>query len=313
MDDDSGGVTGKLRFITASILLRCEHCGGGLPVQGPLRKVPCPACQKLNSLGAGRIVEYLKRIADGSSGFLSSREGEVRFGHHDFHPCGECGAEVPLEALALGDESATPCPKCAAPVESFPAPPWLAEELPGVVQLYGAAREPGDRPANALPLPAPKAVAPVVMQCPKCSAALELNAESRRTTMCTYCQANVYLPDDLWRLLHPVETTRLWTWASRGPLKSKHELRGEENERRHRAQEEQQEAEEKAKRDQQAAQQHFSEQRAAAKERRNKVLFIALVVAAIAAYLVGGRLGYWQVPDFSGSEYADPRDTGWVG
>lgn len=223
-----------MRFVTCSILLRCEHCGGGLPVQGPLRKVPCPACQKVNSLGASRVVEYLQKIADGSTGFLSSREGEVRFGHHDFHPCAECGAEVPLRDLPVGAESVASCAKCAAPLESFPAPQWLAEELPGVVQLFGAAREPGERPADALPLPASKVAAPVVMQCPKCNAALELTVDSRRTTTCSFCQANVYLPDELWRQLHPVETTRFWTWASRGPLKSKRELRGEENARRHR-------------------------------------------------------------------------------
>jgi hypothetical protein len=50
----------------------------------------------------------------------------------------------------------------------------------------------------------------VVLNCPKCGGALTITAESTRMTPCEFCQAQVYLPDDLWQALHPVKTARRW-------------------------------------------------------------------------------------------------------
>lgn len=79
------------------------------------------------------------------------------------------------------------------------APPWLVANVPSLVAI---ATSPG----------APRAVAtePVVMQCPTCSAGLNIDASRQRTTTCEYCQASVWLPDGLWRQFHPVEQARWW-------------------------------------------------------------------------------------------------------
>ena len=50
---------------------------------------------------------------------------------------------------------------------------------------------------------------PVAFHCPGCGGSLILDGKSRKTR-CTYCDTDVYLPDDLWFALHPVMTTRRW-------------------------------------------------------------------------------------------------------
>jgi hypothetical protein len=48
------------------------------------------------------------------------------------------------------------------------------------------------------------------MTCPQCGAALHLTAESQRTTTCQFCHVDVFLPDELWRCLHPVKVVQPW-------------------------------------------------------------------------------------------------------
>lgn len=81
-----------------------------------------------------------------------------------------------------------------------PAPRWLTELVPSLDAITTTAAEP----------PAPL-TEPVVMQCPTCSAGLNIDASRERTTTCEYCQASVWLPDGLWRKFHPVEQARWWS------------------------------------------------------------------------------------------------------
>jgi hypothetical protein len=48
------------------------------------------------------------------------------------------------------------------------------------------------------------------MSCPSCAAGLQITAADQRTTTCAYCKASVYIPDDLWRQLHPAKQARGW-------------------------------------------------------------------------------------------------------
>lgn len=48
------------------------------------------------------------------------------------------------------------------------------------------------------------------MGCPKCSASLDITADSQRTVACKYCETDIYLPDDLWLRLHPVKKAERW-------------------------------------------------------------------------------------------------------
>lgn len=88
-------------------------------------------------------------------------------------------------------------------------PDIYSGELRGVVALVGEdfSLIPGDEEgASVEPVVSSE---PVAFACPKCGGNLLVNGENRMES-CEYCETRVYLPDDLWRILHPVKTKRTW-------------------------------------------------------------------------------------------------------
>jgi hypothetical protein len=138
----------------------------------------------------------------------------VRASAVDEPKCRKCDASVPLGALAskVGGEGVIACPSCGEGLPTFPAPDWLKEALPGVLQIFGAEREAneGGEDAGAL-LEPPADVKPIAMACPQCGGGLLITAADERVTDCRYCNTSIYLPDELWKRLHPVKTMAVWT------------------------------------------------------------------------------------------------------
>jgi hypothetical protein len=213
-------------YQTFTALMQCGHCGGGLPLQGPMRTVQCSACRGNNEFEPERIATYLHIAAEG---FTEETIGEIKLKYFwDGHPCPGCGSPVDLTQIPVGVESSTPCAKSGVPILSFPPPPWLKEQLPGLVQVYGAERDPADMPASGTPLAVgeekPKAK-PIVTACPQCNGSLNVTAESPRTMTCTFCGASVFLPEELWRMLHPVKRVAPWSIAYDGDLDRLEDIR----------------------------------------------------------------------------------------
>jgi len=211
-------VTTGLRYASFTLRAQCAHCGGPLPLFGPLREVPCEACGKTTPITAnewGRILMF------GAQGFASMNIGrhEIATGTapHAKPACASCATPMPLDVLAVGSDASATC-TCGEEIATYPAPAWLREEVPALEQLYGAEREGSpSKPTRAR-------VEPVAMACPKCGGSLDIAADAQRTTKCTFCGASIYLPDDLWRSLHPVKTVRAWTVAFEGELLTKDKL-----------------------------------------------------------------------------------------
>jgi hypothetical protein len=199
-----------LRHASFTLRAQCAHCGGPLPLLGPLREVPCEACGKTTPITAnewGRILMFASRCV--SSMNIGRHEIASGFAPHAKPACASCATPMPLDALAIGTDTSAKC-ACGEALVTYPAPAWLRDELPALVQLYGADREASTTPATRAH------VEPVVMACPKCGGSLDIAADAQRTTKCTFCSASIYLPDDLWRALHPVKTVRAWTLAFEG-------------------------------------------------------------------------------------------------
>jgi predicted RNA-binding Zn-ribbon protein involved in translation (DUF1610 family) len=89
---------------------------------------------------------------------------------------------------------------------TFPTPPWLQELHPKAVQLFNAAR---DETVLAAPVTSP-ANRPVSFGCPDCGANLKITMESPRILECQFCKTDLFLPDPLWRALHPVRKRATW-------------------------------------------------------------------------------------------------------
>jgi hypothetical protein len=107
--------------------------------------------------------------------------------------------------------------KVSAPAEGEPdsvdAPDWLQKLAPAVRRLHGTAKD-GWVDGEYLELPDAPGV--VTMKCPECDGGLNLTGASRRIS-CDYCRHDLYIPDDLWRRLHPIKKAAHWTIEYEGP------------------------------------------------------------------------------------------------
>jgi hypothetical protein len=202
--------------------------------------------------------------------------------------CGACGTLVALETLPLGMDGKASCGRCSAEVTTYPAPSWLGEELPSLRQIYGAERE----VTSAHGMPAPRTSAArgddaVILSCPNCGGSLRVTGETQRTTPCTYCQTNVFLPDDLWRRLHPVKTVRAWSIAFRGQLQTREELESKARKKAKEAREaEERAARERAEEAERARQAAVDAEVAKREKKTGVIVAVVFIVAVVAAVVV---------------------------
>lgn len=201
-------------FFVFKIRTSCSECGEGLVIEGPRLEAKCLACDSALSVLADYWVNIFSLRSDadhfgltegktrGSS--LSAGEQKFLIGWGPQRPqCIHCGALLDLSRAPPGTDGDIPC-ACGKTTPTFPPPPWLAQGDPGVLQIFGAPREapPGVSPVSP---GAPAGLSLVSFACPDCGANLKVTPESARVLRCTYCQNDSYLPDALWRALHPVK------------------------------------------------------------------------------------------------------------
>jgi hypothetical protein len=126
--------------------------------------------------------------------------------------CAGCGAPLDLTSAAPGTDGVVPC-RCGASTTTFPPPPWLTAVEPDALQLFGAVKE--GAPAGSESVGLREERSPISFTCPDCGANLKIGPESPRVVDCQYCKADLYLPDPLWRALHPVKKRVPWFVAYR--------------------------------------------------------------------------------------------------
>lgn len=197
----------------------CSECGEPLMVDGPLRTVRCVACQSLVEVEAQywkkmmgfRTDEHArKRVTSTVFGLVGALSFHVRMGRAA-PTCSACDHPLDLASLQPGMDGEVRC-ACGHATPTFPPPEWLRELDPTVVQILNAERE-----GAALKSPvSAQADRPVSFGCPDCGANLKITMESPRILACQYCKADLYLPDPLWRALHPVKKRSAWYMAFKG-------------------------------------------------------------------------------------------------
>jgi DNA-directed RNA polymerase subunit RPC12/RpoP len=216
----------------------CSRCGQPIPLEGPDRKATCPHCQTVDDIPQKtwadilfRVDEALARMQGGQrrSETVGAMGGgrTVRFTIQQGRPrCHACQAELAEDGRSVGREGPVPCQGCGA--ESFGAPikgritgqstaKWIwRKSRPGAA---GGARVDVNQEAPR----------PVVFQCPKCAGGLEATAKSERVMRCRYCEAEVFIPDELWRRLHPVRKAEPFWVRFEGPT---HQVRLRESQAR---------------------------------------------------------------------------------
>lgn len=191
----------------------CPRCTTSVPVNALVPRLTCSACQ--GEVVPDKLLHELKRepfwarLLQRRSISVEdvSLKGEIAWGEP---LCPSCKALLPLPAAleAAAASGHLDCPACARRIVVRQVPAELIPPgLDYVTHLVG--EEPSLLPGAAATVVPPETAKPILFPCPSCNASLPVDGSSR-TVECTYCHANAYLPDDLWRKLHPVRTISRW-------------------------------------------------------------------------------------------------------
>lgn len=206
-------------FFSYRVLVPCTECGESIPLDGPAQEISCAACGSVVTIpatfwnGALAFREYVAEfaLAEGQTRGSSTSSGELRM-YVRWGPqrpvCSDCDAPLDLTEVRPGHDGDVRC-TCGHATPTFPAPEWLRAVEPKAMQLFGVPRA----ATGVAVAPSPTATRPVQFACTVCGAGLRITSESKRLFTCTYCDSDLYLPDALWRALHPVQKRRAW-WVA---------------------------------------------------------------------------------------------------
>ena len=208
------------RFGAFTVRTECARCGQPLPLNGPFNVAHCASCQADLPVHPGLWNVLLKKLDDEHDAMIEGAPGRLMqtIEGVQFHcsymrslpRCDKCSATLPLD-VATTVERDLFCTGCGDGASVYPAPQWLRDIVPTAQQVYSVDRGAGPDARRAVPLGVvTEAPQPIVMPCPQCGGALQLGGEAERVVKCHFCTADVYLPDDLWKRLHPVRVIREW-------------------------------------------------------------------------------------------------------
>jgi hypothetical protein len=195
----------------------CPSCGQSFPVNGPYRKFTCTACFEDMTISQDVLADFLNDFEEeyeglvegqGRGGTLICGSGTFKYSYWRLKPrCSEC--KKPLSIPEFPEISILSCSECAATHHVFAVPDWLGKQVPSARYCCTPQPPPGDADEKDVEVDEASAK-PVVMSCPKCAGTLTVSARSERIMECVYCSTEVYVPDAVWKRLHPVRITEEW-------------------------------------------------------------------------------------------------------
>lgn len=214
---------GERRYAGFTLRTECTSCGMPLPLDRPARTVECGQCHSKVNLPAEvwrfafeRFEGYSRPAAGGVDTVTETVAGfrlhlqVARVGPH----CEKCGSALPVAAALVNGGGDFRCTSCGDAASVWDAPGWLSSLVPTCRYLISTDPGGGSTPEGvALDAAVAEAIAPVAMPCPQCSASLRITTEHERVVPCQYCRTDVFLPDEVWRRLHPVKTVQ-WFYAA---------------------------------------------------------------------------------------------------
>jgi len=202
-----------MQFISIEIKSECEKCGNPVMINGPMLTLLCNSChyeKKIHAMSWKSIIESAietySEVKTGEGSQSTTIAGDF---NRDVtvikeNPlCCSCGSRLKDIPESVTGKTDLKCSKCNTVNTVAPAPEWLIKIVPQAVLIVNGQSSEADGKKEE---PAGK---PVFLSCPSCSGNLRVDGSSRLVT-CSYCSADVYLPDDLWLRMHPVKTVQKW-------------------------------------------------------------------------------------------------------
>lgn len=195
-------------FLEASVV--CPRCQQPIHLNGAAESVLCDKCQHVLPLApeawASLISDKISEAAqlEDGNGLQSTELGGMnatfKYGRLPAR-CEKCKTAFPITNVSqLGGQIF--CPGCGQRTAGRPAPAWMKAVHPAIVGLVGESHG-GD---TAAPM---TGIEPVVIHCYGCGGKLSCDGSTRQV-VCQYCQAENFLPDQLWLRLHPAAIRTPW-------------------------------------------------------------------------------------------------------
>ncbi len=206
-----------LTWFSLTIRTTCRQCRAPIPLNGPSFNVSCPICEAELPLDPSFWFHVFDSPRTGvsekrSNGSWMLLDGTLH-GHWKVGDprCPGCGSEIRARQVKPGRKRDWRCRSCGLALQTRPPERGFVENCPALVQVLQAA--PGDGGGAPSGVEEPRAGA-CTCDCPACHGAIEVTASSQRTVACQRCGENIYLPEPLWRDLHPVEPRRSWSFCT---------------------------------------------------------------------------------------------------
>ncbi|MGM0597494.1 MAG: hypothetical protein ACQES9_10690 [Myxococcota bacterium] len=210
----------KTRFGSLRILTECSYCGSPLVLNGPQKKVICNSCNKQIHFSEdvwNGIFTYFDQnihtMMPGEQDSLTMLQDGYTFKiSYSLTPpkCQKCQTQLPVDS-SLDFSSSLRCPSCANEHRVISAPNWLQDH--DKIKLIGSDIATTSQSPEIL-----SSSSPISMNCPNCSGALKISTEQERVTNCQYCDSEFFIPDPVWKKLHPVKVAKNWYVRIQGKL-----------------------------------------------------------------------------------------------
>ncbi len=205
------------RYGCFEIRTSCRSCGHPIPVNGPQGSLTCTTCFEEMVLSPERIAGFLNDFEEdyegltegqGQGGTLMSGDGTFKYGYWRLEPrCSSCRSALPIPEEP--GVSTVRCSNCDLEYFVYPVSEQLQKKVPSARLCFALQPPPGNRASGDLSVD-DASLKPVVMSCPQCAAALAVSSVSERIMKCSYCNSEVYVPDAIWKRLHPVVKSEEW-------------------------------------------------------------------------------------------------------
>ncbi len=206
-----------VQCVRAMVLRKCDECGNDYPVNGLVDQVRCTRCGDVQNAPKDFWSSYLGEdvakarapgVASGGN-VLAGRHGACTRQLWGIPPlCRKCATLLDWNAVvdtwnraAGGARTTVACKSCGEEHRARLPPPWAPSVFRGIGLVL--CETAADAPAGSEP------ARPVVFKCPSCMASLKIDG-IKRIIHCTFCDSDVYLPDDLWMHFNPAVRRGRW-------------------------------------------------------------------------------------------------------
>jgi len=192
----------KPYFARYKINVNCKECGKLMPLNGPVQELKCSSCLTINELND----KFWEDIFEESYSEWSV-EDTYNAEYEICNPrCLECNTELDTSSLKNSDTEIT-CPKCSKGNAFFPGPDWFKKfkryDLTPTKIISGISLKSSSNSIDNV-------IKPIAIRCVSCAAALSISVNTPRNCTCEHCETVQYLPDPVWKALHPVKKREDW-------------------------------------------------------------------------------------------------------